>query len=181
MRLVRLIVVVGAVLLLIGLGGAVAVAWPVLPFQQRWARERWQQRRPAHYLLQVRWNDVRGVRYLRAEIRDGRAIAITDLDTGAAIEPQQLGASLAMLDIDRLFDAIEDQSRPVANWRAQIARYHPLLSRWLDRCVERLPDVRYDAEYGYPTSIGFHSNPCLDALAFRSDTRVTIEQLEPLP
>jgi hypothetical protein len=182
LRAVQLFLLACVMVLLLGLAGAGALAWPFLPIRQRWAREQWQARRPAHYELVVRWNDNLGLlHHVRAEIRDRRIVGATDLATSTALEAADIADDRPILDIDLLFDAIAEQSRPAASWRAQLARYHPLLARWLDRCVERLPDVRYDAEYGYPAAIGFHSNPCLDALAFRNDMRVAIEQLRVLP
>lgn len=181
-RAVRLFLLIGVVVVLLGLAGAGAVAWPFLPIRQRWAREQWQARRPAHYELLVRWNDSLGLLYhVRAEIQNGRIVSAMDMSTGAALSAADIAEDRPILDVDLLFDAIAEQSRPAGSWRAQLARYHPLLARWLNRCVERLPDVRYDAEYGYPAAIGFHSNPCLDALAFRNDMRVAIEQLRVLP
>jgi hypothetical protein len=181
-RAVRLFLLASTVVVLLGVAGAGVLAWPFLSIRQRWAREQWQARRPAHYELLVRWNDNLGLlHHVRAEIRDRRIVGATDLATGAALDTADIADDRAIFDIDLLFDAIAEQSRPAANWRSQLARYHPLLARWLDRCVERLPDVRYDAEYGYPASISYHSNPCLDTLAFRNDMRVAIEQLRVLP
>lgn len=181
-RPVRIALLVAAALLLAGLAGAIVVVLPYLPIQQRWARERWRRNQPAHYELQVRWNEPAGrLRDLRAEVRDGRIVAVTDLTTGAALDPRQLGDDLDMLAVERLFDSIARASRPAASWRSQIARYHPLLARWLDRCVERLPEVRYDAEYGYPALISYHSDPCQDLYGFRSDMRVSVERFRPLP
>lgn len=181
-RPAKLFLLASAALLAVGIAGALAVVWPVLPIQQRWARERWQQRRPAHYELTVRWNDYAGlVHHLRAEVLRQHIVAVTNLDTGAQLDPRQLGGDQAMLDVDRLFESIAEESRPVVGWRAQIARYHPLLARWIDRCVERLPDVEYNPQYGYPATISYHSDPCQDALAFRTDRRVAVEQLRVLP
>lgn len=181
-RPVKIGLLAAATLLLVGLAGALVAVWPYLPAQQGWARERWARSRPAHYELQVRWNEALGLQHeLRAEVHGGQIVAVTDVATGVQIDPRQLGNARGMLEVDQLFDGIARASRPVASWRSQIARYHPLLARWLDRCVERLPDVRYDAEYGYPIQISYHSDPCQDPYAFRTDTRVLVEQFRPLP
>jgi hypothetical protein len=86
-----------------------------------------------------------------------------------------------VLEIDRIFDMIARQSRPNADWRTQLARYHVLLARWLNPCATLLPDVTYNAEYGYPTSVRYHSSSCVDSLAFRMDTSIKIEQFQVLP
>jgi uncharacterized protein DUF6174 len=153
-----------------------------LPLQERRARERWEQRRPQHYELVVQWNDSLGPpRHVRAEVRDQQLIAATDIATGQSLDLATLGAERNVLEIDRIFDTIARQSRPVDDWRTQLARYYWLLSRWLNPCVTRLPDVVYDAEYGYPTSVRYHSNSCVDSLAFRMDTSIKIEQFQVLP
>src|SRR4051812_5033425 len=155
---------------------AIAALW-ALPFQQRWARELWEQRQPQHYELVVLWNDSLGPpRHVRAEMRNRQLIAATDIATGQPLDLTTLGAERNVLEIDRIFDTIARQSRPNSDWRAQLARYHPLLARWLNPCVTRLPDVTYDAEYGYPTSVRYHSNGCVDSLAFRLDTSIKIER-----
>jgi len=173
-----LLLICGAMLLACVLIAALSA----LPFQQRWARERWEQRRPPHYELVVRWNDSLGPpHYVRAEMRDRQLIAVTDIATGRPLDLATLGAERNLLEIDRIFDMIARQSRPNADWRTQLARYHALLARWLNPCVTRLPDVAYDAEYGYPASVRYHSNSCVDSLAFRMDTSIKIEQFHALP
>jgi hypothetical protein len=106
---------------------------------------------------------------------------MTDLDSGRALSTSILGTDRAFLNIDILFDTLSRQMRPHPDWRSQIARYHPQLALWINRCVARLPDVRYDPNYGYPTVIRYHSDPCQDGMAFRTDTRVAIEQFRALP
>ena len=52
MRPLRLALAVAAVLLLAGIAAGVVAAWPLLPFQQRWARARWHQRRQPRLLVE---------------------------------------------------------------------------------------------------------------------------------
>jgi hypothetical protein len=71
---------------------ALIAALPALPFQQRWARERWEQRRPPHYALVVRWNDSLGPpRQVRVEVRDRQLIAAADMATGQPLDLATLG------------------------------------------------------------------------------------------
>jgi hypothetical protein len=176
------LLVAGGVLAFSCAATLVLLALALPPAQLRRARALWDQRRPRHYELVVRWNDSVGPqRYLRGEVRDGRVVALTDLNSGHALSTSILGTDRAFLNIDILFNTLGAQMRPAPDWRAELASYHPLLARWLQPCVARLPDVRYDPVYGYPTLIRFHSDPCVDALAFRTDTRVAIEQFRPLP
>ncbi len=178
-RRASLLLLCGGALLL---ACAVIAALSALPFQQRWARERWEQRRPQHYELVVLWNDsLSPPRHVRAEMRDRQLIAATDIDTGRSLDLARLGAERNVLEVDRIFDMIARQSRPASDWRTQLARYHSLLARWLTPCVTRLPDVTYDAEYGYPTSVRYHSSSCVDSLAFRMDTSIKIERFRALP
>jgi hypothetical protein len=161
---------------------AATAALSALPFPQRWARERWEQRRPQHYQLVVLWNDSLGPpHHVRAEMRDRQLVAAVDITTGQPLDLGRLGAERNVLEVDRLFDTIARQSRPSPDWRTQLARYHPLLARWLNPCATRLPDVAYDTEYGYPISVRYHSSTCVDTLAFRMDTSIKVEEFHALP
>jgi hypothetical protein len=171
----------GTILLACAVAAALIIL-PALPFRQRWARERWAQRQPQHYELVVLWNDALSPpRHVWAEVRDRQLIAATDLGSGQPLDLRTLGAERNVLEIDRMFDIIARQSGLGRDWRTQLARYHALLAHWLSPCVTLLPDVAYNAEYGYPARIRYHSNTCVDSLAFRTDTSIRIEQFRPLP
>ncbi|HEX9370810.1 MAG TPA: DUF6174 domain-containing protein, partial [Roseiflexaceae bacterium] len=139
--------------------GALALL-PGLPFEQQRARQRWARNRPQRYELEIAWASDWTRGRVRAEVRDNRIIAGTDLDTGQPLAHRKLAVASQFASIDNLFEMIEAQTRPSSTPRYQIARYHPLLARWLDSCAPPFPDVRYDAELGYPIAIDYRGSPC---------------------
>lgn len=160
---------------------ALVAALPMLPFQLRAARARWQTQRPSHYALTVRWNDTMGEpRHLRAELRGSQLIAATDLTDGTAADPAQLGRDARFLSVDYLLDTIERQQRPHADPLTELARLHPRLARWLGRCVTPRPAAEYDPTYGFPRQVRFYADSCEGRLAFRTAPRIIIERLEVL-
>jgi hypothetical protein len=119
---------------------------------------------------------------VRAEVRDNRIVGGVDLDTGRSLVPLKLeGAGYGAnyyVSIDNLFGLIDALSWSPPDWRVQVARYHPLLAAWFDRCAAPLPQVRYDPEFGYPTNISYRGSPCGGVL---SRGHVRIDQFRPLP
>jgi hypothetical protein len=155
-------------------------------FRHQWARQRWEQRKPQHYEFEVSLTAIGFLnQHLRVEARDGQIVGGVDLDTGQPLDLNKLGFARALRDflsIDSLFDLIDTQARRSPEWRQEIARYHPLLARWLNvPCPEPLPDVAYDAEFGYPVGLHYRSNPCIAMLSIRTDVKVKIERFRPLP
>jgi hypothetical protein len=171
-------------LALLGSGALVAIcvaglALTLLPVRHEWARQRWEQRRPRHYELEVSWAHNWSFGHARVEIRDGRLVGGIDLDTGRSLEVNKRGSAAYFGSIDRLFALIEWQTRPAERWQDQLARYHPQLARRLNPCAAPLPAVRYDAEYGYPTDIDYYDTECIARFFNRSS--VTIRHFRPLP
>ena len=172
---------VGGALALLALALLAAAALPQLALPYRLAQARWQARRPAHYRITVSWNDPVGAQsQLSAEVRDGRIVAVADRDC-APVPLASLGADAAMLSVDRLFEALGRRLAPAPGLLQELARYHPLIDRWLQQCATRRPDVQYDPAYGYPALIRYYSSSCEGRLAFRTDTRVRVLEFRPLP
>jgi hypothetical protein len=155
---------------------------PLLPFQHQSARQRWEQRGLRHYELDARWmNGLGSDQHLRVEVRDNQAVAGVNLDTGQALSHGELIAISNYVVIDTLFEIIAELTRPAADWHNQIARYHPLLAQWFSPCAAPLPQVRYDAEYGYPTDFYYRGYPCIATLRSRTRAKMQIERFRPLP
>lgn len=154
---------------------------PLLLVRHDQARQRWKQHNLRHYEVEVAWSSNWSHGHLRAEMRDNRIVGGVDLDTGRSLVPLSLesapyGANYYVV-IDNLFELIQAQSRTPANWRTLVARYNPLLAGWLAPCAAPLPTVRYDAEYGYPTSINYRGSPCTK----QGDVNVMVKHFQPLP
>jgi len=167
---------IGGLALLCGVGLVVALL-PILPFTHQQARQRWEQRGPRHYEVEVSWASGWSFGHVRAEMLDGQIIKGIDLDTGQPLNKQRLVASSYFTSISNLFRTIGAQMRPASTWRYQLARYHPLLAEWLDPCAALLPKISYDPELGYPTSIDYRGSPCQDG----GNIFLKIERLRPLP
>jgi hypothetical protein len=148
------------------------------PIAQQQARQRWQQHGPRHYELEATWANGMSYGHVRAEMLDNRLVAAFDLDTGRQPERPQLIAAGFYGSIDSLLTMIDQQLEPESNWRYQLARYHPLLAEWIDRCTALLPQVEYDPEFGYPISIDYYGNPCFNG---SRSVSVKIDRFRPLP
>jgi hypothetical protein len=148
------------------------------PLAQQQARQRWQQRGPRHYELEATWANGMSYGHVRAEMLDNRLVAAVDLNTGQPPERPQLAAARFFASVDSLFGMIDEQIRPERSWRYQLARYHPLLAEWIDRCTASLPSVQYDPDFGYPASIEYYGNPCFNG---SRNVSVTIDRFQPLP
>jgi hypothetical protein len=170
----------GALALACLLGLAFAVL-PLLPFQYQWARQRWEQNRPRHYELEATWRRDQQSGHARIEVRDDQFVAGVDLDTGRALRPAELRDLSRIVSIESMFRVIDARVRPSPNWRHQLGRYHPLLARWLAPCAAPIPQVRYDAALGYPTSISYRGGACIATLVSGENVDVRIERLRPLP
>ena len=174
-----------ASLILSGIGGlaiacviglAIELA-PALPFAHELAHQRWEQRGPRHYELEVSWASGMSFGHARVEMRDNRVVTEVDLDTGRPLERSRLFAASFYASIDNLFRMMGEQIRPASTWRYQLARYHPLLADWLDPCAALMPQIHYDPELGYPTSISYRGSPCSDG----GNVFLKIEHFRPLP
>lgn len=175
-RLVKLALLGAGMLVIICVAG---LALTLSPVRHEWARQRWEQRRPRRYELEVSWANNWSFGHARVEILDGQLVSGIDLDTGGPLGASKRSSAAYFGSIDQLFALIEWQTRPAERWQAQLARYHPLLARRLNPCAAPLPGVRYDAEYGYPTDIDYYDTECLARFFNRSS--VSIRRFRPLP
>lgn len=169
-----------AALLSIALVSLVVTIQSMLPFRHGQAWQLWSQQRVAHYEVEVEWKTTWSSGHVLAEIQDNRIVGGVDLDTGESLVPLRLesagyGANYFMV-VDNLFGLIKAQTQPVTNWRTQVARYNPLLARFLDSCAAPLPRVHYNEAFGYPASIHFRGNPC----HAQGEGTVLITQFRPL-
>ena len=156
-----------------------AHALPQLSYQA--ARQHWEQRRPRHYMLDASWDDGLGAaQRVRIEVRDRRAVAGTNRDTGLSLSPLQLTGAARYVSVDALFETIATASRPPVHWHDWIVHTVPQLAPWIGACARPRPDVRYDPKLGYPVSLDLRGNPCIARLLYQSDLRIRIERLQPL-
>jgi len=175
----KLVVLGSGALLLIGVVG-VALLFLLLPFQYQWFQRRWNQQAVQHYELETMWASGMSRGHVLAEVRDNRIVAGVDLDTGQPLNPNKPLAASAYVSIDNLFLIIRKQYRPATSWRSQLARYDRGLALKLDPCAAPLPNISYDAEFGYPTSINYQASPCM--LPFNgANLFLTIARFRPLP
>jgi hypothetical protein len=165
------------VLLLLGMLAAAIRLYPLTLWYHAHARARWEQQHLTHYEVTVYWASEMSFGHVRAEVRDNRVIGGTDLDTGRPLDAEAMVRASYFVSIDSMFRMINEQMRPASSWRYQLARYHPLLARWLDPCAALLPQVTYNTTLGYPTSIRYRGTPCFNG----GNIYLTIEQLRPLP
>lgn len=183
-RLQRTPVLFGLISLLLLFVCFAAMLWQLLPLQPWYyhqARQHWNQQAINHYEMEVVWSSDWSQGHVRAQIRDKRIVGGEDVQSGQSLVPLKLesagyGANYFMV-VENLFGLIEAQMRPAANWRTQVARYHPLLSVWLDPCAAPLPQIEYDDQFGYPEHIHYVGNPC----RAQGDVNITIIQFQPLP
>src|SRR5262245_61403832 len=92
------------------------------------ARQRWEERRPPHYVITYNWASGWSFGNVQVEVRNGQVIRGTNVDTGQPLEPYQLKTASYYATIDNLFDTIAYQLRPAPTLLGQLARYHPLLA-----------------------------------------------------
>ena len=175
-RQARLLLCAIAGLALLCAGGLASAL--LLPSTHQQARQRWEQRGPRHYELDATWASGWSFGYVRVEVLDQRAIAGIDLNTGQPLDRNRLITASLFASIDNLFRVIAEQIRPASSWRFQLARYHPLLARWLDPCAALLPRIEYDAGLGFPTTIDYRGSPCFNGA---QSVMVKIEHFRPLP
>lgn len=170
--------VVGSVALLVLVvavaGTAVA---PGLPFAHGFARQRWLAQAPAHYTLDALWAAGGWSSHVLLEVRDGRLVGGTDLRTGAALAPIELGIMGHMFPVERLFEEIAQLGRWPDTWRGKAARLLPFVARRIDPCSVPPPQVRYDPLLGYPAELQAYTNPCFNGVGYN----VRIVRLTPLP
>lgn len=179
LRPTNVLAIFGGALALACVAGLLVVLLPLLPFQHQWARRRWEQQRPRHYELEVAWANGWNFGDVLVEVRDNRIVNGVDLDRRQPLDLDNLYSAGYFASIDNLFRLIDGQIRPSSNWRYQLSRYHPLLAHQLDPCAAPLPRVRYDAEYGYPTTIDYYDSSCIETDFNLSNVR--IKQFHPLP
>ena len=178
-RSARLLLFIASALVLSCAAGLIASALSLLPFEYQQARQRWEQRRPQHYEVDVAWADGWSSGYARVEVRDNRFIAGTDLNTGRALDPSRLADASYFASIDNLFKILDARMQPQWYWRVQLARHYPLLAHWLDSCVPPLTDVSYDPAFGYPADISYNNGWCSNTFFTYSNVRV--KRFRPLP
>jgi hypothetical protein len=146
------------------------------------ARQHWEQRRPRHYVLDASWDDGLGAaQRVHLEMRDRRAVAGTNRDTGRPLSPLQLTLAARYVSVDALFETIATASRPPLHWHDQLVHAVPQLAPWIGACARPRPDVRYDPKLGYPVRLDLRGDPCTARLLYQSDLRIRIERLQPLP
>lgn len=161
------------------LGGVLLVLYAVLPLDAYAARYRWQHQQPAHYELKARWRSGGWVSYSRLEVRDEQIVSGTDMFTGAALSPVELGVQRSMFPVTQTFAQVEQLEQWPPSWHAALARLMPLpaLRRAIDSCAVPAPRVRYDPQLGFPAEVHAYSNPCYNGVGFD----LAIEAVQPLP
>jgi hypothetical protein len=148
----------------------------------QFARERWEQRRPRHYVLDASWDDgLAAAERVRIEVRDRKVVAGRNRDTGQPLSPLRLALAARYVSVDALFETIATASRPPPHWRDRFVHAVPQLAPWIGACVRPRPDVRYDPKLGYPVRLDLRTNPCIARLLYQSDLSIRIERLQPLP
>lgn len=178
LRPANLLILGSSALVIACMVGLALAALPLLPFQQQWARQHWQQRGPHHYELEVEWANGMNYGHARVEIRDNRLVRGTDLDTGLPLSASKQVSAGYFGSIDNLFNLIDSQARPSPSWRTQLARIFPPLASRLDNCAAPLPIVHYSADFGYPTDIDYNDSWCVARFFNRSS--IKIAQFRPL-
>lgn len=171
------ILAVTSILLLSCVAGAAFAVYPLLPLHHAQAQARWQRQGIRHYEADVSWASDWNFGHVRVEVLDNRVVRGIDLSTGQPLDRVRLIRAGYFVSVDQLFTMLGEQMRPSTRWRYQLARYHPLLAHWFDRCAALLPRVSYDAQLGYPTSIAYRGTPCTNG----ANIRLKIARLRPLP
>lgn len=176
----RKLLVGGTVILLAALlAGLAVVVAPFMPFQNRWAQQRWQQHGLRHYELEISWANGWNYGEAHVEMRDGQIIQALDPVTGRPLDPQKLVSARYFGSVDNLFEIIEKYVQPEWNWRNLLAHYAPPLANQLVPCVAPLPKVSYDAQFGFPAELWYNDTWC--ANTFFNYSHVAIRHFRPLP
>jgi hypothetical protein len=161
------------------------------------ARWRWERSRPPHYEMDILWIAALGQGRVRVEVRDGHAVAATDLYSGIQLVAFPLDGAPFEFELprprngnfvtaDELFDLIAAY-RHVSKgpgdhlWYLPLARYvPPLRSRMIAySCKPSPPRVQYDPLYGYPARVTLPGSHCRQSFNDRIDMEVT--RFQPLP
>ena len=166
-------------LLVACIAGGLLAALPLLPLDDWQARQRWEQRRPAHYEVDVAWASGWSFGQARVELRDGRLVRGVDPDSGRPLDSGKLAEAAYFASVDNLFQILDRRLQPSWYWRVQLARHYPWLAHRLDPCVAPLSAVSYDAEFGYPTAISYNDGWCTNT--FFTYSNVQIKRFRPLP
>lgn len=169
--------VVAVTTVLVACIAGVALALLSVSFRYERARQLWQERRPAHYEIEYTWASGWSFGHVQVEVRDGQVIRGTNVENGQPLARYQLQTAGYYATIDNLFNTIAYQLRPPPTLLGQIARYHPLLAEQIDRCAALLPQISYDAEYGFPNAISYRGTPCFDG----GNLSLRVTDFHPLP
>jgi hypothetical protein len=173
----NLLLAAAVVLSLLCVGGLALGLTRYLPLRQAEARRLWAERGPRHYEIDLSWAAGWNYGAARVEMRDGRLVRALDLQTGAPLPDHRRFAAGFYANVDNLFAVIDEELRPAPSWRGQLARYHPLLAEWIDRCAAQMPDVAYDRALGFPTRISYRGTPCVNG----ENLSLSVYRLQPLP
>ncbi|NOK63854.1 MAG: hypothetical protein GFH27_549357n21 [Chloroflexi bacterium AL-W] len=159
---------------------AVGLVVALLPFSgvpHSQAAQRWEQRKPVQYEMELTWNSDWSSGHVLAQIENNRIVGGTNLETGAPLVPIPKPSMNYFISVDNQFRLIEGLSQLPTGWRDQIARYHPLLARWLHSCAAPPPRVHYNEHFGYPQKIIYQGSSCH---AVNQDVTVSIVKFQPL-
>lgn len=156
-------------------GGSITVVRRVPLLDTLRQRQRWEQHKPWHYVIDLTWSNVWRHGRARIEVRGGQFIRGSDLITNQPLSPATLRQLQAVGSIEVLFAAIRAAERQVLVRRLRQAI--PSLAAWLDSCAEPDLYVRYDTLLGYPRQVAWSRGPCDP----KWQTNVQIRSLQPLP
>lgn len=173
--------IIGAALIVVAcVAGLLATLPPLWPVKVSQAHQRWQGQHIQHYRVDVVWADGWSVGHAQVEMRNGKLVAATDLDSGRPLDPRKYLTASYFASIDTLFEILEQRVWQSINWRIVLSRYHPLIARWLKPCLAPLSSVTFDTQLGYPQEISYNNGWC-DQTTFFSYSQVQLSNLRPLP
>jgi hypothetical protein len=164
----------GTIALLVACVAGLAGLTLYAPGLQLWrAHEAWAQHRPGHYALDVEWENGWSFGTARVEVRGGKVVTLTDIDTGQPLDVSKASAASYFGSVDALFTIIDQRVRPQWAWRNLLARYLPSLARQAALCVAPLSSVSYDPDFGYPSEIWYNDSWCAATFFNYSHVRIT--------
>ncbi|MEM8532736.1 MAG: hypothetical protein AAGF95_17960 [Chloroflexota bacterium] len=155
--------------------GIVLFPFSIIPHTE--ATQRWEQTKPVQYEMEMIWDTDWSSGHVLAQIDNNRIVGGIDLETGEPLVPIAEPSMNYFISIDNQFRLIEGLSQTPTGWRDQIARYHPLLARWLHSCAAPPPRVHYNEHFGYPQKMTYQGSNCN---AVRQDVTVNIVTFQPL-
>lgn len=98
------------------------------------------------------------------EVKGGRPITVTDLNTGRLLPQVALQEMHAFATVDALFDVAHDLEQISERPQQGLTQHFPDLAPWIDPCPSPQPDVQFDTTWGYPLRLHWVDGSCFSGM-----------------